>query len=137
MQLCRLTDQSSREHANADGGQEIGVVLALLQPSDVGLSGVKDHSFGHAGWQSDLDFNVEFSSEDVFGHDIKDKELSVLRQFAVNGVWEADVGHGWLSDQHSVDEANREPLVLFASEEPFEGVIDEGVDPDGHGYLRV
>ena len=98
MQLCRLADQSSRKYANADGGQQIGVVLSLLQPSDVGLSGVKDHSFGHAGWQGDLDFNVEFSSEHVFGRDIKD----------------------------SVDEANREPLVLFASEEHFEGVIDGG-----------
>jgi len=137
MQLRRLTDQSSRKHTNADGGQQIGVVLPLLQPSDIGLSGVKNHSFGHAGWQSDLDFNVEFSSEHVFGRDIKDKELSVLRQFTVDGVGEADVGHGWLSDQYSVDEANRERLVPLASEEHFEGVIDEGVDPDGHGYLTV
>ncbi len=133
MQLCGLPDERPGQNADADGRSQVRVTLPLLQPSDIRLGCVEDHSFGHSSRQCDLDFNVEFSSESVFGKHVEDKESAVVRQFAVHGIWKGDVRNGYLPAQHCVDKSNRQFFLLLASKKQLEGVIDQGIDSDDHG----
>ena len=135
MQLCRLPDQSPRQHANADRRTQLVVILALLQTSDPRLCRIKDHSFRHSRWQCDLNFNVEFPPQHVLSKHIKNKEFAVGTEFVVDGVGECDIGHRRLPDKHRVDQTDGERFVVIAAEQHFEGIVDERINSNGHRHL--
>jgi len=88
MQLCRLPDERPGEDADVDGRPQICVVLSLLQSSDIGFCGIEDHSFGHSSRQCDLDFNIEFASESVFGECVEAIRTFCGSDLLMHDVWQ-------------------------------------------------